>query len=191
VPLAGYCGSYHFELEAPVDMEITRGQFLGTRNNTTIHDSLASPSRRAHFNLSGLDQSDALVIVALRARSRDLLGGAALFSSLNAFTLLFVLLRLHAFRANHGTDAVVAALLALPGILIGYITRPSEHEMLTSFLTDLRRVALASGITSFAAALVLFAGYPERTLRIIFIALLCVAVVAAGTLVRSWLARRS
>ncbi len=62
--------------------------------------------------------------------------------------------------------------------------------MLVSFLADLRRVALASSITSFAAALVLFAGYHERTLHGIFVALFAVSALLASVLVRSWLKRR-
>jgi len=190
VPLAGFSCSYHFELEAPPDMEITRGRFFGTQNNLPAEDRLATPTGRAHFNLSRLDPSDAFVTVALRARSRELLGGAALFSSLNALTLLFVLLRLRGFHEEHGTDAVVAALLAIPGILIGYTTRPSEHEVLISFLTDLRRTAPLSGITSFVAALVLFAGFSEQALHAIFAVLLAFSVGTAGVLVTSWIARR-
>lgn len=190
VPMAGYCSSYHFELEAPPQMEITSGRFRGTRNGATVHDSISSPTRRAHFNLSDLEPGDGLVAVSLRAQGRELLGGAALFSTLNALTLLFVLLRLHAFEADQGVDAVVSLLVVLPGILIGYIARPSEHEVLASFLTGLRIVALLSGLTSFVGALLLFAGYSEHALRVVFIGLLSLALITTAILVISWLARR-
>jgi hypothetical protein len=190
VPLAGYCSSYHFELWAPPEMEVTSGRFFGTHNTKPVHDSIPSPTHRAHFNLSGLDRSDGLVVVALRVRSRELLAGTALFSVVNAVTLLFVLLRLHAFESDHGVDAVVGLLLVLPGILIGYIARPSEHEVLASFLTGLRGVALVSGLTAFLGALFLFAGFPEHTLHLLFAVLLFIALATSAILVSSWFARR-
>jgi hypothetical protein len=129
-------------------------------------------------------------MVALRARSRELLGGLALLSLLNAAALLFVSLRLRPFSTNHSIDAVVAALLVLPGLLIGYIARPTEHEMLSSFLAGLRYVALTSGLTSVSAALVLFAGYSEGTIQAIMWTLMGVAWVASAALIRSWAAGR-
>jgi hypothetical protein len=191
VPYAGYCGSYHFELQAPSEMQITSGRFVATRNGEPVADSISAPSQRGHLNLSRLDQSDAFVVVSLRARSQELLGGVALFSTLNALTLLFVRLRLPSFKIEGGTDAVVAALLALPGILTSYVARPSEHELVSSFLTDLRRIAMTSVVTSFFAALVLFGGFSEATLGIIFDVLVAIGTLAALTLLRSWLAQRS
>lgn len=185
VPLAGYCSSYHFELEAPSEMEITDGSFAGTRRGETVTDVLSSPSRRAHFNLSRLDRGGGRVAIRLKARS-GVLGGAALLSLMNAAALWFVLLRLHGFSIDNGGASVVPALIAIPGILIGYITRPSEHAMVTSFLSDLRRVALFSGVTSFIAAFVLVAGFSEAALQQIFLTLAILGLIPSLALSVSW-----
>jgi hypothetical protein len=191
VPLAGYCSSYHFELEAPSEMEIIKGRFVGTRQSQTVEDLLSSPTRRAHFNLSRLDRAGGRVAIRLRARS-SMLGGAALLSAMNALTLCFVLLRLHAFTSTSGDNgaSIVAALVAIPGILIGYITRPTEHAMVTSFLADLRFVALLSALTSFVGAVILFAGYSEDALDLIFAVLSTVALLSFLALLISWLVGR-
>ncbi|HLB21365.1 MAG TPA: hypothetical protein VK605_04610 [Solirubrobacteraceae bacterium] len=189
VPLAGYCGSYHFEVEAPPEMEVTSGTFDGTQNGDSVQDFISSPTRRAHFNLSGLDRSSGLVTVLLRAHSRDLLGGAALFSALNALVLLFVFLRLSEFVNENGIDAVVATLLVIPGLLVGYVARPSEHALLTSFLTGLRLIAMTSAGTSYAGALVLFAGYHEHVLRIVIGSLFVIALLMSLALIRTWAGR--
>lgn len=190
LPFAGYCASYHFELEAPPGMEITKGRFLATRKGEPVLDSLGVPTRRAHFNLSKLDGSDGLVMVALRARSREVLGGIALLSVMNAAILFFISARVHAFTRDHGIDAVVTALLVLPGLFIGYMARPTEHELLASFLAGLRYVALASGLASFTAALILFAGYRESTLQDLLWMFASVAGIAAIALTTSWFAGR-
>lgn len=188
VPLAGYGASYHFELEAPRDMEVTSGRFEGARNGERVYDSVLAPTRRAHFALSRVDRDGGSVTVLLRARSRELLGGAALFSAVNAAVLLFVLLRLKTFLSDEGIDAIAAAILVIPGLLVGYLARPSEHALLTSFLSDLRVVAMVSAATSYAGALVLFA-YDEATLKPILGSLFGVAVLASLALIRAWLAR--
>ena len=92
------------------------------------------------------------------------------------------------FSRDHGTDAVVTALLVLPGLLIGFMARPTEHELLASFLASLRYVALMSGLVSFTAAFILFAGYPESTLEDLLWSLAGFAGFGSGTLTTSWLA---
>jgi hypothetical protein len=190
VPLAGYCSSYHFELEAPLGMEITEGSFAATRDGLPVEDLLSSPTRRAHFNLSRLDFAGGRIAIRLRARN-SMLGGAALLSTVNAVALWFVLSRLHEFVDGGNGDALAAVLITIPGLLIGYVTRPTEHAMVTSFLTDVRLTALLSGITSFIGAFVLFAGYSEDTLKAIFLTISTVALLASLTLLVSWLTGRS
>jgi hypothetical protein len=185
VPLAGYGSSYHFELEAPTEMEITDGSFVATRTGESVADLQSNSARRAHFNLADLDRGGGRVAVRLRARSA-MLGGTAVLSVMNTAALGFVLLRLSEFTTNNNGASVVPALIAIPGILIGYITRPSEHAMVTSFLADLRRVALSTGITSFVAAFLLVAGFSEGALRPMLVLVWTLALVASLTLVVSW-----
>jgi hypothetical protein len=194
VPLAGYSRSYHFELEAPPEMEITRGIFVAaseTASGDTRLESnaLDSSALRAHFYLAGLARRGGIVVVALRVANREALGAATLLAVANLAVLVFVLRRLEAFRAARTSDAVVAALLVVPGVLIGYITRPANHPVVARFLTGFRFAATVSVATSFVAALVLFAGYSVKTLEAVFSVLAGAALLAAMALGGGWLAR--
>jgi hypothetical protein len=199
VPLAGFCASYHFELEAPVDMEVVFGVFLGTREGKLVPDWVESAVRRAHFNLSDLDRGFGRVEVGLKARSGSLLGGAALFAAVNMVALLFVRARLPHIVAGGssqpqtnggGTEPAVAALLAVPALLIGYILRPGEHEILSAFLVFPRLAALVSALTSLVAAALLFGGYPEAKLSDLYLGLMVIAAACAVILAGSWLGQR-
>jgi hypothetical protein len=194
VPLAGYCRSYHFELDAPPEMEITQGAFYCSRDSPTgsvlIGDRVKVPCARAHFNLARADRLPGRVFVSLRVRTTDLLAAVALLSALNAVVLLFVRLRLHHFIADKTSDGLVAALLVVPSALIGYITRPSVHPVLAGFLSGIRVVATISALTAFVGALFLFGGYSESTLKASFSAFVSVALLTSALLAGSWLSRR-
>jgi len=154
VPLAGYCASYHCELEAPPEMEITRGVFVAFRSRKPCTHRVDRAVTRVHFNLSRLDRAGGIVSVSLRARSRDFLGGTVLLSFINAFALWFAFAKTQTLAAaSTNVDPVAGALLAVPGLLIGYMTRPGEHEVLSDFLGMVRIVAVAGAILSFVAAL--------------------------------------
>jgi hypothetical protein len=196
VPLAGYCRSYHFELEAPAETEIAGGTFYATRTRSTGENVLVSdaaddvPSTRAHFNLSRVDRLPGRVFVLLRARSTEALAGAAIVGALNAALLLFVRLRLDGFLKDKTTEAVVAVLLVLPGALLGYITRPSAHPILSSLLSLWRITATLSALTAFVGAVILYAGYSERMLETTFWVLFSFAAATALALLASWVAPR-
>lgn len=193
VPLVGYGHSYHFELEAPPEMEITAGIFSakreGPKGSEDVSDLAdACPCRRAHFNLSRADRQPGQVLATFRLQRTDLISGVALLTVVNVAALIFVMLRLHQFQEQKA-DAAIPALLALPGVLIGYVTRPSQHPVLAGFLSALRTAAMVSALTAFAAGLVLVAGYPESTLEWILRGLLAVAAASSSVPVGSYLAR--
>ncbi|MFL5909705.1 MAG: hypothetical protein ACJ768_03935, partial [Gaiellaceae bacterium] len=115
-------------------MEVLLGSLIATRNGEVVTDDELEPVRRAHFNLSGVDRVVGTAYVSLRARSAELVGGAAAFALLNLVVLVFVRARLHQIVSpeaggHTGTEATVAALLAVPGLLLSYVLRPGEHEV--------------------------------------------------------------
>jgi hypothetical protein len=198
VPPTGYGASYHFELEAPPEMEVAYGRFFATRNGKLIHDTLDGPVRRAHFNLADVDRGFGQVWIGLKARSSELLGGAALFAFVNFAALIFVRARLHhivtdpgvATTSGGGTEPAVAALLAIPAVLIGYLLRPGEHEILSAFIALPRLAALGSALTALLAAALLFGGYSAGTLGDLYLALAGMAGACALVVGASWLGQR-
>ena len=135
--------------------------------------------RRIHLQAGGLDRSTTAAIVRLRAQS-TLLTGAAAASLFNLIVLLFVRLRIEEFSSTSNGEAAVAVMLAVPGLLVGYIARPSEHEVLSRFLVGVPMVALASASLSFIAALTLFAGYDIEKLRCILTTVVVIAATSAA-----------
>jgi uncharacterized ion transporter superfamily protein YfcC len=114
-----------------------------------------------------------------------------MFATICFATLLFVRLRLEEFARQASYDAVVAALLAAPGVAIAYIARPSEHPIVSPFLAWVRYLAMGSVVASFAGAIVLFAGYSREQLDRIYLVLSVVSGLCAAGLVISWFSQRS
>jgi hypothetical protein len=192
VPMVGYGGSHHFEIEAPLDMEIVSGAFFAARDNDLVDDSLREPVRRAHFHLGAVDRGYGEVLLALRARGASLLSGAALFTLVNLGALAFVDWRIDQIvkPAGGGTEAAVAALLTVPALILGSLLRAGEHEILSSFLAFPRRAALTSALMSLAAAALLFGGFSGSTLKTIYVVPIVVATVCAAIVGAAWAGNR-
>lgn len=186
VPLAGYASSYHFEVQAPPDMVVVRGEFVGIRSGAIVTDPLRTAVECAHFNLAALDRRLGLVVVSLSARARELLGGVFILAAANALAQAVVLFRLHEIRTDHSVDPVVAVLLALPGVLLSYVVRPGEHRILAGFLSGVRRAAQLCAATSFGAAITVFGGFSAGFTRAVMIVLVAVAASCAAILAGSW-----
>jgi hypothetical protein len=188
--MAAYGASFHLELEAPDEMAFVGGDLVVASGGSVVSKAKANDGgRRIHLQAGGLDRSTTAAIVRLRAQS-TLLTGAAVASLFNLVVLLFVRLRVEAFSSTSNGEAAVAVMLAVPGLLVGYIARPSEHEVLSRFLVGVRVVALASASLSFIAALTLFAGYDTNELRCILTTVVVIAAICAALLMASWLRQR-
>ncbi len=189
VPQAGMAQSVHFELEAPEEMTVTGGVLLADRGGQTVHDELLAAASRAHFNVSGIDRAGGDVYVLLRPRGGRLLAPLAVVAAVNAGALGFAFWQAKAFSGD-SSDAVTAALVVVPGVLLSAIVRSDEHEVLGTFLVGARLVAALAALSSFAAALVLAAGFSLDTRRIALGVATGVAAVCALVLLRSWWAQR-
>jgi hypothetical protein len=189
VPQAGMAQSVHFELEAPEEMTVTEGIFVARRGGAPVHDRLTASAPRAHFNVSGIDRAGADSWVLLRPRGGRLLAPPAAVAAVNAGALAFVTWQAEAFGGD-SSDAVTAALVVVPGVLLSAIVRSEEHEVLGTFLVGARMVAAVAALSSFVAALVLAAGFSLCTRRIAVGVAAAVAVICALVLVRSWQAQR-
>jgi hypothetical protein len=172
-------------------MRIAHGSFVARQNGQTVRHRIVQPGGRAHFNLSGLDRGGLGVVRAAVHADSGIFGGAAMFATICFATLLFVRLRLDEFARQASYDAVVAALLAAPGVAIAYIARPSEHPIVSRFLAWVRYLAMGSVVASFAGAIVLFAGCSREQLDRIYLVLSVVSGLCAAGLVISWFSQRS
>lgn len=187
VPAAGFAASYHVEVEPPTDMRLTRATFFGFREGELDSRSTADGATPStHINMTRLDRGLGFVTIAVRAESAVLIS-AALYSCINAAALGFVLYRLSAYASERSFDAVVAVLLAVPGAALAFIVRPSEHRVVSAFLRAIRGLALLAALTSFVAAMVLFAGYKIPELYHWYRVLVPVAGFCAVSLTSSWI----
>jgi hypothetical protein len=164
-PLAGYGESYHFELTSPDGLRVADGALFGLREGEPVADDAHAEAGRAHFHLSGLDRGPARATVFLRPVSRALVGPALFAALLSTGSLWFVVIRLNDFAAAGSSDAVVAVLLSVPGLLTTYLVRPGEHAIVADLLAGVRALALAPAVASFTAALTLFAGFADEQVR--------------------------
>lgn len=190
VPLAGWANSYHFELLAPGGTEILAGDFAARSHGEERHDGLLGPTSRGHFRLSQLDRRTGRVDVRLRAADGALALGTLLLSAITVAVLFAFKQHLATITNPADLAAVDPVLLALPGLFIVYLVRPGEHAILTDFLAGLRWVALASGLSGFAAAVVLCLGLDPKRLHAWLLALTIVAAAATAVLAVAWLCQR-
>jgi hypothetical protein len=191
IPAAGSAASYHVEISPPPDMRVVHAEFEARRAGHVVKEpvrDLLTP--RAHLNLSRVDRGFGIVSVEARAES-SVLTGAMVFAVLSAVTLWFVLARLGEFIDPEGSDAFVGAIVALPGVALAYIIRPTEHAVASAFLVGFRVLALAAALASFAAAIVLSAGYTEDQIYRVVRGLVGLASASALGLLSSWAAQRT
>jgi hypothetical protein len=162
----GLSESYHVEVVAPEDVEISDAFLVATqwapagtgpgRIQTEIA-SVAEQHERAHMNVAvraphGLTErargDRGTVVLTLRARRTGAFVGLWLTSLLIALLLLVLRIRLEQID---NTDAVTF-LLVFPALVAAYLARPGEHVLAARLLAGVRFVALAGGLSALIAA---------------------------------------
>jgi len=164
--------SFHFEVAAPPDLEITDARFVGVAlANRTARAVDAGALSRAHIHISGLTFRDrARVDVKLRAQRTGLLRTAPLIGALTAALLWLGLSRVGPITSSSrhpagSLEGAAALLLVVPTLLSVYVARPGEHALATSMLLGVRLVLVAVGGCSLAAAGLLVGGYQGHQLH--------------------------
>jgi hypothetical protein len=183
-PSAGDALSYHFEVEAPGDLEIsTAGLRVRAPDGTEFADDDQGSLKRSHLYVSGAPYGAAgLAWVDLVPRRPGLLRAGLLTAIFTAALLTAGRFRVH--QIGEHRDAAMALALAIPGLVAAYIARPGEHRIATGLLFGLRLLILIAGLTAVLVAAALVAGYTGAHLRTIWttlmaIAWICVAAIAA------------
>lgn len=187
VAMAGYGASYHFEFEVPPGLQIVRAEISATSGDgvPTMVSTVPKSTSRAHLYLDEVDRfSNAQVIVEIRPES----GGMLLWGMLTSCAIALLLLLAGVFNDHvHSAepDSAVALLLVVPAVIATLIVRPDEHALASALLRWLRGVILASGLSSFLAAIVIALRPSASALRpwMLWLAVLpvvCSALLAAA-----------
>jgi len=99
------------------------------------------------------DRGDASIWFRLEPSGTFLV--ATVVSCLTALLLIAVIVRLRELEGQTGA----ALLLALPGLTLGYMTKPGEHSFTTRLLGGVRVAALVVGLCSLWVAWILAGGF--------------------------------
>jgi hypothetical protein len=148
----GGASSYHFEFETSADLEVI-GAWFAARDEGGRHFEARArsvPGRRAHMYLTAPPGSQGLAWGQIRAQRRGLLRGALVLAG-----IVTAILTAAAFAAGSLGDTpttIAPLLLAVPGALAGYLSRPGEHPLASRLLLSTRVLLFGVGLCSFTAA---------------------------------------
>lgn len=159
--------SYHLEVTAPIDLEVTCARLHLHRSASDEDASTETdmrPGARAHLYVSGVEPgSVADVVVDLHARRSGLLRAAVFVSGLSSLLLLGADFHLARLASPGQAEAAATILLLVPTLLAAYVVRPGEHHLATSMLVGVRLLVVMSASATVFGAGLLAVGYSERT----------------------------
>jgi hypothetical protein len=182
----GAASSYHLELKAPQDLEVTEAGLFGQRYQvgwrglSARADEIRHPDAHNYYVRQPEVTSEAHIYlpdaagrrigaawVKLRARrSGGFLTGALLATFVISFTLFMYAIFgddiIHATKPG-GSSAAVTALLVLPTLLAAYIARPGEHAITGKILRLLRLALVLDGGLPFVAAILIVKTSPTAS----------------------------
>jgi hypothetical protein len=163
----GLSESFHVEVVAPKDVEISDAIMIATRWRPAGADqpgritsevaSVARQHERAHLNVGVLaDHGDTekargdtgTVVLTLRARRTGSFQGLWITALLIAVMLLVIRLRMGELDSTNA----VALLLVFPALVAAYLARPGEHILAGRLLVGVRFVGLMASVCALAGA---------------------------------------
>lgn len=163
LPAVGYCGSFHLEVECPSGLEIADAEIRAqsSEGQDYVHTAIG-PTPVAHLYLTDVPSGSlALARVRMRPEVRGFVRSALLITlgtaSLSALGSLFPV-QLQAIQIAGSGGSL---LLAVPGIIAGFIARPGEHQFVSRVLVWLRGAVVVTGLCSYSAAILLATNLSE------------------------------
>jgi hypothetical protein len=87
-------------------------------------------------------------------------------------------------------DATLAALLAIPGLVAGYLARGGESSLVARLLRPVRALLLTASATMYVAAVTIVIGPPSSVQRWILLGVFVVGSLAFAAILRWWLGCR-
>jgi hypothetical protein len=182
--------SYHFEIEAPIELGIVTAS-LDVKGPTgeTWGDADDGVLRTAHLYVSDVSRgARGIATVKLLPRRAGLVRSSMLATVFVASVLTWA--RFHLLSLSTDVDGAIPLLLALPGLLAAYTARPGEHALATEMLLGLRALVLGSGLCSFMAAGALAGRLAPSTLAGTWTTLLVTAWILVALVSVNWLVPR-
>lgn len=209
VSAAELAASFHFEVEAPPEVSIVRGELIAGRPNAVPPEAGSSqenPRPNAHRTkrneaewipsfdavIGGYPTIDLHVAdvpygslgraqVALQATPKGWLSTAVLACLVSSATLAIAWAAHHA-RADVGSTLMVTFAAALVAVL----ARPDPHRMITRLLSSIRLLAGTSALITFAGALA-FAFIPTSAAHVVLGTLALISLVPTALALLAWL----
>lgn len=168
-------GSYHFEFEAPIGLQITRAKVADDRRGEL--DIVLRSMQRAHLYVPAAlsEPSTGYALLNIRPRAETVIRGATLTAAIASLAVLAVAIHWQV-TGNAGPDGI-ALLLGLPGVLAAYFAYTIPSPVTNTMLSGLRVVAFAPGVMAFGAAALVLDGDAE-TWALILLDLLFLATFA-------------
>jgi hypothetical protein len=153
IPDAGSAASYHFELSVARDLELIAAGLAATNGPKEVKATVPRlPQRRIHMYVEAPPGSEGLAWGSVRAQRLGLLRAALLQGGLTIAVLVGAGLAARSIATSPATTS--ALLLAVPGALAAYLSRPDDHPLTTRLRGGTRMLILASGLCAFAGAAV-------------------------------------
>jgi hypothetical protein len=189
---ASMAASYHCEVEAPKDLEITfarlRAGSEGEEEDEPAWEKNVSgvtAMRRVHLYVSEVpSDTNAVLIADLRSDRRSMARPAVLFGLAVSILLTAGIVFRQGVSKSSETAAVV--LVAIPALLAVYLVRPDEHKLASRLLSGLRWLIAGIGSLAFVAAASLVAHFnPNRTLLAIWLPITALSWLATLGLLAS------
>jgi hypothetical protein len=200
-PGAASADSYHFEVEAPPGLEISRARLdAGFRvpkrsslpeayrrsrryaelwlrifmANERLSVQVDGPVRRVHLLTPALPSKAKPTAKILIRTSRAGFLRPALLTCLLSTTLLWLgYLRVSHLVAQGATASSIPVLLVVPGLLAAYLARPAEHPLATSLLVGVRAMVAVAGLCAVGAAALLIGQLNPGVTRSAWVVLAC------------------
>jgi hypothetical protein len=163
-PAASQGGTYHFEFEAPPGLQIRQASLTASapdKSERRVTAMGAQSLRRVQLYLGDLPQSSwGRVSVHLKVAPNTLVRGAWFATWVSTLLLFVYFWKLEALvdPAQNNLGSTLAALLLVPGLVAGMLTRGEEHPITTDLLFGLRCLCgLAAGCPAAGAVLLVAA----------------------------------
>jgi hypothetical protein len=148
VPDVGGAASYHFELQTQGELEVVDAGLLATRAPPASIGPV--PGKRVHMYVTGSAGSRGFAWGLLRAERHGPLFAALVLAGIT--TLLLAGAAVAAPTVKEAPDTLPPLLLAVPGALAAFLSRPNEDWLTRRLRFTSRAMLLGVGVCSVAGA---------------------------------------
>lgn len=158
VPGLAYAGSYHFEVEAPIGLEVEAAGLFARHLPVLPTAHRAITAAKAHLHVT---RPPAAALwsagVSFGPPARGLVRSSALITAFITALLFLAASSPSRLTILRGSDAAVAILLVGLGFMSAAVSRPGEHILRSRLLSGTRIVVVLAGMAAYTAAVVLVA----------------------------------